>query len=295
MARINIMALRHSAFYAPLLLTVHGDYLTHRGLQPNYRLQTPDDPIDAALRNGTADLSQSAPAVSFASLERGEEQDLLHFASINDRDGFYLSAREAMPDFRWQDLEGREVLVDHLFQPMATLRYVMHLNGADFDRMDVIDAGNVEAMDAAFRGGRGEFVHQQGPAPQQLEADGQGHIVASIGEALGPIAFSSLYASREWLQTDMALDFLDAYQNAMTDLLDMTPERIARIIGPALPGIDESVLVRTLSDYKKLDTWKEDISIKPESYENLLKVFLHSGLITRKHPMEALITDIRKP
>ena len=295
MARIHIMALRHSAFYAPLLLTIHGDYLTRRGLQPEYRLQTPDDPIDKALRKGSAHLSQSAPAVSFASLERGEEQDLLHFASINDRDGFYLSAREPMADFHWRDLEGREVLVDHLFQPMATLRYVMHLHDADFDRMAVIDAGNVEQMDAAFRSGRGEFVHQQGPAPQRLEADGQGHIVASIGEALGPIAFSSLYASREWLQTDMALDFLDAYQNAMSDLLEMTPQRIARTIGPALPGIDENVLLRTLDDYKRLDTWKEDISVKPESYENLLKVFLHSGLITRKHPMDALISDIRRP
>ncbi len=293
MARIDIMALRHSAFYAPLLLTIHGDYLTRRGLQPSYRLQTPDNLIVDNLRSGKAHLSQSAPAVSFAPLEQGEELDIVHFASINDRDGFYLTAREDMPEFRWQDLEGREVLVDHLFQPMATLRYVMHRHGADFDRMTVIDAGNVDEMDAAFRAGRGELVHQQGPAPQQLEKDGVGHCVASIGEALGPIAFSSLCATREWLETDMALEFLDAYAEAMADLVEMTPERIAQTIGPALPGIDEDVLIRTLEDYKALDTWKPDISIHSESYETLLKVFRHSGLISRDYPMDALIVDIR--
>ncbi len=292
MARIHIMALRHSAFYAPLLLTVHGDYLTRRGLQPHYRLQTPEDPIDAALRSGSAHLSQSAPAVSFASLERGEEQDLLHFAAINDRDGFYLTARVPMPDFRWSDLHGREVLVDHLFQPMATLRYVMHLNGADFDAMEVIDAGGVEAMDAAFRAGQGELVHQQGPAPQQLEQDGVGHCAASIGEALGPIAFSSLYASRDWLRSDMALEFLDAYEEALSDLAEMSAQRVARIIGPALPGIDEAVLVRTLDDYKKLGTWSTESRINSESYGTLLKVFRYSGLVTRDHPMSALIVDL---
>jgi NitT/TauT family transport system substrate-binding protein len=294
MARIDIMALRHSAFYAPLLLTIHGGYLERRGLEPCYRVQTPDDLIVDNLRRGSAHLAQSAPAVSFAPLEQGEELDILHFAAINDRDGFYLTAREPMPDFRWQDLEGRAVLVDHLFQPMATLRYVMHQNQADFDRMEVIDAGNVDEMDAAFRSGRGDFVHQQGPAPQQLEQDGVGHLVASVGEALGPIAFSSLCATREWLETDMALAFLDAYAEAMADLVGMTPQRIAATIGPALPGIDEAVLVRTLSDYQKLGTWNSDISIKPESYETLLKVFRHSGLISRDHPMDALIVDIRK-
>ncbi len=293
MARIDIMALRHSAFYAPLLLTIHGDYLTRRGLQPSYTLQTPDNLIVDNLRSGKAHLSQSAPAVGFAPLEQGEELDIVHFASINDRDGFYLTAREAMPEFRWQDLEGREVLVDHLFQPMATLRYVMHQQGADFDRMTVIDAGGVDEMDAAFRAGRGELVHQQGPAPQQLEKDGVGHCVASVGEALGPIAFSSLCATREWLETDMALEFLDAYAEAMADLVEMTPERIAQTIGPALPGIDEDVLIRTLEDYKALDTWKPDISIDSESYETLLKVFRHSGLISRDYPMDALIVDIR--
>ena len=113
MAQINIMALRHSAFYAPLLMTIKGGFLSKQGLEPNYTVATPDNPIDKNLLAGTAHLSQSAPAVSFASLERGEDQEIVHFASINDRDGFYLTARESYKDFKWSDLEGQNVLVDH--------------------------------------------------------------------------------------------------------------------------------------------------------------------------------------
>ncbi|MBT6700508.1 MAG: ABC transporter substrate-binding protein [Gammaproteobacteria bacterium] len=283
------MALRHSAFYAPLLMTIKGGYLSKQGLDPIYTVATPDNPIDQNLRAGTAHLSQTAPAISFAALEKGLELDIVHFASINDRDGFYLTAREPTENFQWSDLEGQDVLVDHLFQPHATLRYAMFLNGADFDKVNVIDAGNVEQMDKAFRSGQGAYVHQQGPAPQQLENDGEGFIVASIGEAIGPVAFSSLCATHEWLKTDMAEAFLVAYQQAMTDIIDMPSIQIANTIHDFLPNIDKDVLVTTLDDYKKLDTWKSNISINTNSYENLLKVFLHSGYITKAHPMESCI------
>ncbi len=291
MAKINIMALRHSAFYAPLLMTIKGGYLSKQGLEPVYTVATPDNPIDQNLRAGTAHLSQSAPAVSFAALEKGEEVDIVHFASINDRDGFYLTAREKNENFQWSDLEGQDVLVDHLFQPHATLRYAMFLNGADFDKVNVIDAGNVEQMDQVFRSGQGAYVHQQGPAPQQLENDGEGFMVASIGDAIGPIAFSSLCATREWLKTDMAEAFLVAYQQAMTDIIDMPSMQIANTIHDFLPNIDNDVLVSTLDGYKKLDTWKNNISINTNSYDNLLKVFLHSGYITKAHNIESCILN----
>lgn len=289
MAVINIMALRHSAFYAPLLMTIRGGYLTKLGLEPVYTIATADNPIDKNLSAGSAHLSQSAPAVSFKALEDGAMIDIVHFASINHRDGFYLTARETNNDFKWTDLEGQEVLVDHLFQPYATLRYAMFLNGADFDKIKIINAGNVEQMDQAFHAGQGAFVHQQGPAPQQLEFKGLGQVAASVGEAIGPIAFSSLCATRDWLKTDMSKAFLIAYQQAMGDIIEMPANKIAAIIHDFLPDIDKDVLVKTIDDYKKLGTWEADIKISHKSYDNLLNVFLHSGYITKAHAMDSCI------
>ena len=289
MASIHIMAVRHSAFYAPLLLTIKGGYLETQGLQPTYTVATADNPVDKNLLAGTAHLSQSAPAVSFSALEHNEPIEIVHFASINERDGFYLTSREPLENFQWSDLEGRDVLVDHLFQPHATLRYAMFLNGVDFDRMNAIDAGDVGQMDRAFRNGQGAFVHQQGPAPQQLEKDGVGHLAASVGEAIGPVAFSSLCATREWLQTDMAQAFVTAYQRAMNDIVDMPASWIAVKIQDFLPDIDQDVLIKTLDDYKKLNTWNADISIKTGSYDKLLKIFLHSGFISKAYPMTSCV------
>ncbi len=293
MATINIMALRHSAFYAPLLVTINGGYLQKQGLEPVYRIASPDNTIEQNLLSGTVQLAQSAPAVSCAALEQAKPIDIVHFAAINNRDGFYLTAREASKEFQWSDLHAQEVLVDHLFQPHATLRYAMYLNNADFDNMNIIDAGNVQQMDQAFRQGQGNYVHQQGPAPQQLEKDGLGQIVASIGEAIGPLAFSSLCATPDWLETDMAQTFIHAYQQAMQDVIDQPAHRTAEIIADFLPDIDNDVLIRTIEDYKNLNTWQADINVNEESYNNLLKVFLHSGYITQAHAMESCVVRVK--
>ena len=291
MTQINIMALRHSAFYSPLLMTIAGGYLQARGLQPNYTVQTPDNTVVDNINQGRCHLAQSAVATSFQALEQNQSLDIVHFAQINQRDGFFLASRQPCEDFSWSDLKGKKVLVDHFFQPMAMLKYGLHRQGIEFDDFEVIDAGDVQAIDQAFRQGLGDFVHQQGPAPQQIEHDGLGHVVAAVGDAVGPVAFSSLCASRQWLQTDMAVDFMQAYLQALHHVIEAPAADIARQLQQAdfFTRIDNSVLTRTLAAYQQLGCWQPTAEISPGSYETLLDVFMHSGLITRRHAYDAAI------
>jgi len=291
MSQVHIMALRHSAFYSPLLMTMAGGFLADEGLEFSYHIATPKRSVTHCMADGSCHVAQSAVATSFAALEAGETVDLVHFAQINERDGFFIAAREPDPDFNWSALRGRTVLVDHFFQPLAMLRYGLHRQGVDLDELDVIDAGDPEAMDRAFRAGRGDFIHQQGPAPQQLEKDGIASVVGAIGDAIGPVAFSSLCAHREWLETDEAQAFMRAYVRGRAHVI-ITPavELAARMIEAGFfHGIDIEVLIHTIDTYKSLGCWTPHVEITREAYDNLLEVFLHSGAITRRHPYEAAI------
>ncbi|MGD8886167.1 MAG: ABC transporter substrate-binding protein [Gammaproteobacteria bacterium] len=295
MTQINIMALRHSAFYTPLLMTIAGGFLKEQGLEPNYTPATPDNPVPDNIRSGRCHLAQSAVATSFADLEAGNDIDIVHFAQINERDGFFIAAREPQPEFQWRDLEGKQVLVDHFFQPMAMLKYGLHQQGIDFDRIDVVDAGDVAAIDAAFRAGEGDYVHQQGPAPQQLQHDGIGSVVAAVGDAVGPVAFSSLCSSRQWLATDMAAAFMRAYRKSLQYISNTAAEEIAAREREAgfFPDIDPAVLVNTVATYQQLGCWKTDPEISQNSYETLLDVFMFNGLISQRYPYEAAV--VRPP
>jgi len=291
MSRIHIMALRHSAFYSPLLLTMAAGFLRDEGLEPDYEVATPDNTVVDNIHNGTCHVAQSAVATSFTALEQGEAIDIVHFAQINARDGFFIAAREPDPDFNWRKLLGRQVLVDHFFQPLAMLRYALFRQGIIFDEIQVINAGDVAAIDQAFRDGVGDYVHQQGPAPQQLEQDGVAHVVAAVGDVLGPVAFSSLCASRAWLQTDMAQAFMRAYRRAL-DYVNTAPAgEIAARENEAgfFPGIDQGVLSRTVQAYQQLGCWERAAEISQASYDNLLEVFLYSGIISQRHAYDSVI------
>ena len=289
MERINITALRHSAFYTPLLITISGGFLKAEGLEADYTPASPERSVSDLLRSGTAHLSQSAVATSFADLEQGKAIDIVHFAQINRLDGFLLAGREPDPGFHWRQLEGKQVLVDHLFQPLAMFRYALHRLGIDESQVTIIDAGSVEEMDRAFRDGRGDYIHQQGPAPQQLEHDGIGYPVAAVGRVIGPVAFSSLCASRAWLQTDMARAFMCAYRKGRAFVVEAPAAEIAATVSEFFPVIDRPVLERTIDDYKRLGCWTLNPAISRESYERLLDVFLFDGLISRRHAYERCV------
>ncbi|MEJ2141571.1 MAG: ABC transporter substrate-binding protein [Gammaproteobacteria bacterium] len=291
MNKINIMALRHSAFYSPLLITIAGGFLKKQGLEACYEPATPEKTVPDSLRNGSAHLAQSAVATSFSELEKGKQCDIVHFAKINERDGFFLASRNANDSFQWQELIGKEVLVDHFFQPMAMFRYALHKQGIDEQEITIIDAGSVEQIDLAFRNGQADFVHQQGPFPQQLEQDGVGYVVASIGDAVGPVAFSSLCARREWLKTDAAKVFMQAYREACQYVLDTSASELAQQLKGYFPKIDLQVLTNTIGTYQKLGCWTPDPAITKESYENLLEIFSYNNIISRKHEMGSCVVD----
>ena len=289
MTPINIMALRHSAFYSPLLATICAGFLKKEGLEPQYEVATPENTVIDGIRSGRIHLAQSAVATSFSTLEQHKACDIVHFAQINERDGFFIASRDPLADFKWEKLIGKKILVDHFFQPLAMFRYALYKQGVAEKDIHMIDAGDVAAIDRAFREGHGDFVHQQGPAPQQLEKDGLGHVVASVGEAIGPVAFSSLSASREWLKSDMAQAFMHAYRKARQFIIETDASEIARLEATFFPQIDHDVLTNTIRAYQTLGCWSPNPAISREAYENLLNVFIYNGLITTRHPMASCI------
>lgn len=285
------MALRHSAFYSPLLMTMAGGFLRDEGLEPNYVVATAENTVDKNINNGSCHVAQSAVATSFAALERGEEVNIVHFAQINSRDGFFIAARDADDDFDWNKLTGKKVLVDHFFQPLAMLKYALHIKGIEFNRIEAIDAGDVDAIDSAFRDGQADYVHQQGPAPQQLEHDGVGHVVAAVGSVVGQVAFSSLCASRQWLTSDMAQSFMKAYNKSLEMVIHAAAEEIAARQQEAgfFRDIDPDVLIQAIRSYQQLGCWQTSPVISRDAYERLLDVFLFNGTLTKRFAYEKAI------
>lgn len=180
------------------------------------------------------------------------------------------------------------MLVDHGGQPLAMFRYACARAGVDFDAIETIDAGGPDEMEFAFRAGEGDYVHLQGPAPQQLAAEGEAHIVAAVGRAAGPCAFSSPMAAPAWLAGPEGAAFARGYREARAFVVNAPVAEAAAAVAPFFPEAGGAAVERAVADYRALGCRAPGIEIAPEAFRAAGDAFRHAGLVSRRHDYDAV-------
>jgi NitT/TauT family transport system substrate-binding protein len=284
--QLRIMVSRHSAFYSPVISTIAAGFLETQGLAGAYNVLGKGQRSSVLLREGTVDIMQSAVSSNWKPIEAGEAPLPVHFAQINRRDGFFLVAREPDPAFHWKKLEGKSLLADHGGQPLAMLRYAIRANGVDWASISAIDAGPPEEMQRAFHRNGADYIHLQAPASHQLQAEGAGHIVASVGASMPPVAFSSLCCARDFLGTETFRSFLEAFRQAKEWVRSAPPAEVAQKEAGFFPGTAVEVLAASIRRYQVLGCWDGGVEIPRDLYEQSLTVFESAGEIKRRHPYD---------
>ncbi|MDH3376276.1 MAG: ABC transporter substrate-binding protein [Gammaproteobacteria bacterium] len=290
MTTIKIQFTLFSAFYSPLIAVMAGGFLKREGLDYEWSVAPPGTSAVDAIVDGSAHVIQSAPSQGFGSLKNGETPPAVHFAQVNEMDGFFITGREPDLEFSWDKLEGAEIVMFKGGQPNAMFRYACHKAGIDYNKIIPITPGGAADIDAAFRNGQGQYAQQQGPFPQQLEADEIGTIVTQVGPIIGRCAFSSLAASREWLETDMARAFTRAYRNARQYLNEASAKEIVAAEKPFFPDISDTALEKCISTYQQLGCWTPHVKITKQAYEVILDIFQYTGAIAERYPYELVCT-----
>jgi NitT/TauT family transport system substrate-binding protein len=289
MGTLNLMVYRHSAFYSPLLAGIGGGFFAAEGFEPTYTVMPPGKTVAEMLVSGAIHVSQTAVSGAWPCLEKGERPPFVNFAQINQRDGFQIASRSPAPEFSWSKLTRGKFMFAHGGQPQAMLAYALHKKGVSLDKTSGVDAGDPQKSVVAFRKGQCDWYHEQAPYPQQLQIEGVAQVVASVGEAIGPVAFSSLAAMPRWLASPDAIRFARAYRKARAWVQTAPPAAIAAVEQNFFPDIAADAMTAAIGYYQKLGCWAGDIAIDPAHYEAALDVFAYSKLITRRHPYEKVV------
>ena len=287
MGLLRVRFLRYSAFYAPLLLAL--PRLRAAGVTTVFDVVGPTRTIAGGIADGSVDVAQSALAVSFGPFARGEALPFRHFATLNHHDGFFLVGRGLDAGAGWAALRGKRVLVDHFFQPLALFREALRRNGVDPASLTVVDGGDPAAMEAAFRAGEGDVLHAQGPVPHQLAAEGHGAVFASVGEAVGPVVFSTLCAAPAWLETPVAAVFRQSFDAARAEAQAAPADAVAAAIAEHFPAASRGALTAAVADYQRLGCWAGSSEITAAAYARTLALFRASGDAPVDVPMGAVV------
>ncbi len=123
------------------------------------------------------------------------------------------------------------------------------------------------------------------------EAGGFARIVAAVGEAMEPVAFSSLCASRQFLATAACRSFLTAFSNAKEWVRQSAPAEIADKEASFFPDVDTTTLAAAIRSYQALGCWDGAIRLPQELFEQAVKVFEWAGEIARRPTYSEICTN----
>jgi NitT/TauT family transport system substrate-binding protein len=291
MRRLTVYEPFRSIFYAPQFVALHGGHFAGEGLEVAVVTAGGGLTTTGALLDGRAEIALGGLMRSLDVADRGGPF-LPHFAEVNQRNGFFLLSRAPRPDFAWTDLAGATVIsFAEAPTPWQCMLTVLRRHGVDPAAVTIERHLPVREAVSAFEGGHGDFLETGQPFTEQLVARGAAHLVASMGEATGPVPFSSYLTTERFLRDgrDVLLRFTRALHRAQSWIAGADAKQIAELVAPAFPDVAPPIRHGAVARYLGQDTWSRDPLVRRRGYEDLQRILLDGGFITRAHRYEDLV------
>jgi len=293
---ITLCEVTHSVFYAPQYVAMELGFFEEEGITVELSTGEGADKVMAAVLSGGIDIGFAGPEAAVYVYNEGRDNYAQVFAQITQRDGSFLVARKPDPDFTWDALKGAHVLPGRVGGvPYMALCHVLRKNGLDLQKDLTLDSSIQYAlMTSAFTSGTGDYVTVFEPTASTLEQNGQGYIVASVGEAAGDVPYTAYFASREYLNknTELVERFTRAIYKGQQWVASHSAAEIAEAVQPAFPDTDLATLTSAVQSYKDIDAWCTDPLLRPESFDRLQEIIKEAGELSEKAPYDPVVNTV---
>lgn len=173
-----------------------------------------------------------------------------------------------------------------------TLEYALKENGIDPEKDVNVDTSiDFAAMGGAFIGGQGDFVTLFEPNALELEKEGYGYVVASVGELGGVVPYTSYSARISFLEENKELitNFTKAIQKGLDYVHNHSDEEVAKAIINQFPDTSLEDIAKVVKRYRDIDAWPETTDFSEDSFNHLQDIMIDYGAITKKVPYDELM------
>ena len=149
------------------------------------------------------------------------------------------------------------------------------------------------AMSSAFIGGTGDFVALFEPNALQLEQEGYGYVVASLGELGGVVPYTAFFARDSYLNENNELieNFDKAIQKGIDFVHNSSDEKIAEAIIDQFPDTSIDDLTKIVKRYRSIDAWPDNTEFTEEEFDHLQDIMINAGELDSKVPFSDLMYE----
>ncbi|MFZ7102299.1 MAG: ABC transporter substrate-binding protein [Peptococcaceae bacterium] len=292
--KLSLTAISRSPLYAPLFIAESQGFFTNERLAVAINTISSNAELIDALNTRETDIILAGPQNTITQ-EKTREDRLVNFAQLIQKDPSYLLAREAQPDFQWQDLN-KKIVIGAVTNstPELVLEYLLLKHGLPpFRKVDIIHNIPPETALGAFMGGVGDYIHLLEPQVSYLEKSQKGFIVAAVGDHIGEIAYTNFIALDTFLQAkpQAVQKFVNALYQGQLWCKYHTPAEIYQALLPYFPDLDKEILQRMIVHYKNQDIWTDTPVIKEPAFQKIREILRKSGLSTAEIDFTGIVNN----
>ena len=149
------------------------------------------------------------------------------------------------------------------------------------------------AMSSAFIGGTGDFVALFEPNALELEKEGYGYVVASLGELGGVVPYTAFFARDSYLNENNELieNFDKAIQKGIDFVHNSSDKKVAEAIIDQFPDTSLDDLTKIVKRYRSIDAWPDNTEFTEEEFDHLQDIMINAKELDSKVPFSDLMYE----
>ncbi|MBQ3234857.1 MAG: ABC transporter substrate-binding protein [Clostridia bacterium] len=278
---LRVNEVTDSFFYAPFYVAIEKGFFEEEGLQIELTNGGGSDVSMTALLSKNADIILAGPETAVYVNRQKRDDAPKVFAQLTKRDGCFLISKKEEPNFSWQDIKNKEIIIGRKGGlPAMTFQYVVKnlgfVEGVDVNlRTDI----QFNLMAPTFESSSADYVTLFEPVATEFVASGKGHIVASVGEYSGEIPYTSFIALESFMKDnpEKIEKFVKAMYKAIKYVETASEEEVAKELVKHFKGSDVTSTAKSLKNYKSVDTWMTNMALPESMFNTLISVITSAG------------------
>ena len=293
LTKVRLNEVAHSIFYAPQYVAIELGYFEEEGIDLELTTGFGADKTMTAVLTDAADIGFMGSESTIYTYVEGADDYPVNFAQLTQRAGNFLVSRTPIDNFTWSDVMNTTVLGGRAGgMPQMIFEYILKKNGIDPKTdLDIVQNIDFGLTAGAFSSGKGDFTVEFEPGATNLELEGAGFVVASLGIDSGYVPYTAYSAKKSYIteNPEIIQGFIRAIEKGMNYVATHTPMEIAKVIAPQFKDTDVATIALIVERYKTQDTWKTDSTFEKESFDLLVDILMDAGELDKKVPYEDLV------
>ena len=272
-----------SVLYVPMYVALNQGYFKDAGLDVAMKTSQGTDKGMAALLSGSADIVLIGPEASIYVANSESPAKPKIFAGLTATDGFLLMSRKPADKFDWSQLKGKSVMA---FRPGSNpdvfLEAALRKHGLD-PKKDLKLVNNIgpAARTGAWLAGQNDYAIFLEPEAGNLEKDGNGHVLASVGSEVGQVDYTVFTSTDLFMQKnpEVLQAWTGAVARAQKHVQSAPPADLAKQVAEYFPGMSQAELAKAIERYRGLKLWKTAPLVEKAAIEQLQDMLIASGVL----------------